>query len=193
MKRYFAGLMFISLLTAGCGGLGKEVKFDTVQTGAFVFGYIDRNEAPLPVEWVRYRPVSAGPKDPLLEFRVDEGLFYREDLAPAQYELARFGADEGMLHWWYPEKSSLGIPFTVATPGQLLYLGSYRLRGSQTNDPFDHQYSIEKTAFPSELEVLKKILPNAKGSSWEPLLRKRIQQLSADVKPTRPGELVPVQ
>jgi len=67
--------------------------------------------------------------------------------------------------------------FRIEKAGQIYYMGSFKAH--YKGDLFSESYTIEEVKTPSELEVMQKLLPNAKGSPWEPIIENRIDQLSA--------------
>ncbi|GEM_PF-5734644 len=186
---FLAASFFWALGPVGSGG---ELNPDLTKDRTLVFGFINAGDAPSVPDWFQFAPAPQGKDGVSYDFRVEDGAFYREDLYPGHYQFLQFGVGDALgagswtVHWGDPQKD-----FAAPQSGKLYFLGSYRLR-AKNDDPLDKGYYIEPTAFPNELEVLKKILPRLKGGPWKPLVEQRIMALSAAVTPTSPNELAPV-
>ena len=195
MKRFSLFAVPLFLLALGLPGRAEEVKPQLVKETAFVFGYVGLGEAPAPPKWCQYMPVPT-PKDKKgLTFKMEDGVFYGDDVKPGDYKLYDF-VGEGIYsaplagNWWFVFGDKEG-GFSVPQPGQFHYVGSFRVRKG-SDDALKNDYYAERTAYPNELEILKEILPHLKDNPWAPLVSKRIGELTAQVTPTSPNELAPV-
>lgn len=156
---------------------------DPPETTVMVYGYLDMEDAPTVVDYVHLKQVKPKSETPYWSTAVDEGHFFATGLVPGSYQFSNFGGVNCLLGNFLcgtPHEYSFpaqGEGFRFPKPG-LYFLGSYKYkhidRGMFKADNFD----IEPTRKPTELEVLKKILPHYQGDRWQPLIEKRIRELS---------------
>lgn len=169
--------LLLAVLLAGCGGLSKKVDEMEDPNTAFVFGYMDMDEAPTHLAhfWLRQGGPKADKK--CCTMRINDGMFYREGIKPAPYQFEEFGGPGGMfsnVSYWtfsFPRQTD---GFRIDRPG-VYYVGSYKYKKAGTfwNPKFD----VETTKKPGEKELLEKILPYTAGTKWEARLRARLKEL----------------
>ncbi len=117
--------------------------------------------------------------------RIDGKAFYREDfVTPGSFQLNEYGGSPRSLFtnvsqydMKFPDQ---GYTFTLNQAGRIYYIGSYKV--IQKGDFFASDSYLERLDHPNQLEVLQMILPDAKGSPWEPIIENAIRILS-----TRPS------
>jgi hypothetical protein len=114
--------------------------------------------------------------------RHDKGAFYNETIEPGSYQLSGLGgrgkgflifASNDIYKFTFPAQAE-GIRASQA--GKLYYIGSYKLMSK--GDLFSQTYYIVPSKSPTPKEILEMILPHAKGNQWEPLIERRIKELS---------------
>ena len=156
---------------------------DPPESTVMVYGYLDMEDAPTVLDYFHFKQVKPKTDTPYWSTAVDDGHFYGTGLVPGSYQFNTFGGTNCLLgnflcgtphEYSFPAQND-GFRFTK--PG-LHYVGSYKYkhidRGMFKSDNFD----IEPTRKPTELEVLRKILPHFKGDRWAPHIEARIKELS---------------
>lgn len=184
MKKIGILLVLMALLNFGCAGFSRNLEFNSVATGAFVFGYIDTKDMPCNMDWIEYKQVLPSVEKPYFYFRTDKGAFYREDLVPGSFQLADFGGRGKPFLFIFPSNTNIDVSFPVQDSGfrvkeagRFYYLGSYKAKDK--GDFFKADFHVEPIEHPNEREVLEMILPRAKGNPWEPLIEQKIEQLKS--------------
>jgi len=186
--RKFGIFVFLTILMSGivgCGGMSKYLsEKDTPETTCLVVGYLDADKTPTHVGWVQLKQYLPKTDKPIWNCRVDNGLFYREGLLPGSYALDNYGG--GSTDVWASLNGDKGAIISFSSQeagyhfekaGKIYFLGSFKVH--YKGDLFSEKYAIEEIKTPSELEVMKKLLVNSKGSPWVPYIESRIEQLSA--------------
>jgi len=176
-------LLLLAAVTLSACASGWQAVDDPPESTVMVYGYLDMEDAPTVVDYLHLKQVKPKSERPYWATGVDEGYFYSTGLVPGSYQFSTFGGVNCLLgnflcgtphEYSFPAQSE---GFRFAKPG-LYFLGSYKYkhidRGLFKADNFD----IEPTRKPSELEVLKKILPHYQGDRWQPHIEKRIKELS---------------
>lgn len=142
---------------------------------SLVFGYLDLSEAPSPLGWVEFRQVSPATSRPYYEMRVDHGVFYMEKFPPGVYVMGQFGgrrADGTNLAYTLP-RNSPAVHVAIHTPG-LHFVGAYKYRAVKQNGQPTGRFEIDKLPHPDEVEVLRRILPHARGTPWAKRIQARL-------------------
>lgn len=168
---------------AGCGvGRYLETKSSPVN-GSLVVGYLDTKKASCDLQWMNFKPKSLLPNNSRFGFRIDKGAFYKEGVLAGFYEFENFGGQS--TEFWdhlngvhykfkFPDPN---VKFVIEEPGKIYFVGSYQV-STQVN-ALGESTKITAVNSPGELEVLKMILPDTKGSEWEARIKDRISQLSS--------------
>lgn len=130
-----------ALLAGGIAGCGKGAQIRlSPPAGAdssLVFGYFDMGEAPTHLGWVKVAYESGGASEEL-DFTVQDGIFYRENVSRGSLSVTAFGGSTGGKFISIPKlglrsfvnfrydipPQSLG-EFTIDTPG-VYFLGAFR-------------------------------------------------------------------
>ena len=199
-KKYIFLLLTLSLvLFSSCSSIGGYVngktlnkkEFGPPETHTLMFGHMDVEEAPLhlPVnntakdyqEYIQMNPE----KEPLIflpiYFQGSVMSFYPMEpgvnlrLMFSRYSIMRFYGNythTTVYQFWpflgWPESSTLW--FSCKKPG-LQYIGSYiRTKSGYKKD-------MEKDSAKNELSALEGIKEYYKGTSWESVIEKRIEEL----------------
>jgi hypothetical protein len=158
---------------AGCAPRGRDARMlgpPVDPRRSIVYGYIDMAEASTRLEWMEFRQLAPPTGTPYYQMRVHEGIFYMEKFPPGTFRMTEFGGrlwNGRQLAYSMPRQSP-ALQVVITEPG-LYFLGSFRYRA----DPAGH-FEIDRIASPSASEVLRKLLPFARGSDWEELIRARL-------------------
>lgn len=174
--------ILLAATLAACGGGWVKVD-DPPESTVMVYGYFDMKDAPTVVDYVHLKQVKPKSERPYWSTGVKDGYFFSTGLVPGSYQFSTFGGVNCLLGSFL-----CGTPHEYSFPAQgegfrfpkagLYFLGSYKYkhidRGLFKADNFD----IEPVKSPTELEVLKKILPEYQGDRWQPYIEKRIKELS---------------
>ncbi len=186
--RFLSAALLLAFLAA-CGG--KMVKEGKGQT-ALLFGHIGMDEAPSGLDWVRLRQMKPKTEEPFWNMRLDEGLFYCENMPVGSYVLDQFGGGGGLklgsvrffsnttYYYDVPVQSGKDFQFRVEKPG-LYFTGAFAYkRLASTAERFfgmETKYDIVKAPGPSEAELLERLLEFTEGTGWHGDVRKRLQAL----------------
>jgi hypothetical protein len=192
MKLFYGLLLISSYFIVGCVGLSKQLEFTDTQSHSLVVGYLETDKTPANMDLVEYKQVTPASDKPYYYFRVDKNVFYREDFfAPGRYKLYQFIGHPRSIFTQISEYD-IAFPdnfnFNVGQPGKVYFLGSYK--GTQVGGDLFSTGHVEyqRLEHPSELEVLQMILPDAIGSTWEPVIQNAIAALSG--QPAAPAAAV---
>lgn len=183
-KLFAIGL--IALALAGCASLQRPIR-TSPQNGA-IFGYFD---IPRPFGYLQHLSILGAntgfnlyvgiPND--VRYIVRGGAFFAYDAKPGQYQIAAFYTVDGGYfnreqHEFNLVKGMLGSrayndrlmqdSFFTVKPGELHYVGVKKIYiGKQQGLTTDGTFSVGEAQTPTEKEVLEKLIPALKGSSWQ--------------------------
>jgi hypothetical protein len=185
MKRFLLLAGLAGLLNTGCAGISKQLEFNDTTSHSLVVGYLDMEKAPSHLHWLEYKQVSPASEAPYYYMRLDNGLFYREDLVtPGGFQLHKFG---GMGRGFFNGNTRYilsfpgqGYSFGLKQPGKVYFLGAYKV--FEQGDFFASQIYLEKLDRPNQLDCLEMLLPNTVGTAWEPIVQRTIQALKARMR-----------
>jgi len=181
MKKSLLLAALAGLLNTGCAGISKQLEFNDTAAHSLIFGYLDMEKAPCHMHWVEYKQLAPPSETPYYSTRIDNGLFYREDIAaPGTFQLVNFGGfGRGFFNGntKYILKFPTGYTFRAKAPGQIYFLGAYKVY--EKGDFFSSEIFLDKMEHPNQRECLEMLLPNAVGTAWEPLIQRQIRSLKA--------------
>ncbi len=162
--RALSTLALIVTVLTGCAGATPIDPEDPNR--ALVFGYIDMENAPSDLDWVkvrRYKPMDTNP----YRCGVEDGLFWHLGVKPGSYQVEDFGGNGGLLggtNYRYDFATSGRNPTAVRIrePG-IYFLGAYRYvheEGDRMLVLFSmpDKFSMERIDSPSERELLERLL-----------------------------------
>ncbi|HKI96891.1 MAG TPA: hypothetical protein VKB51_00320 [bacterium] len=167
--------------------LAPQLDAKSKPDGAFVFGYIDMKAAKTGLDWAYLKQTEPKVFDPDHTSRAFQNVFYLENLPDGVFRLDGFGGNtwsffhKGQYFFaTYPVDYNLQLASKVQVrvdrPG-VYFMGAYRYVHHDSGFLGDDTFSLEPISEPTERQVLERILPEAKGGPWEPLLRKHLAQL----------------
>jgi hypothetical protein len=178
--RLFA-LLLVTTTLAACSGWQKVD--DPPESTVMVYGFLDMEDAPTVVDYVHLKQVKPKSERPYWGTGVEDGYFYSTGLVPGSYQFSTFGGVNCLLgnflcgtphEYSFPAQTE---GFRFLKPG-LYFLGSYKYKHIDQGFFKADNFEIDRIKKPTELDVLKKILPQYKGDRWEPYIEKRIRELS---------------
>jgi hypothetical protein len=180
MKKLYLLLVMSSLALGGCAGISRQLEFTDTSSHSLVFGYLDTEKSPCNLDYIEYQQVSPAIEKPFYYMRIDHEAFYREDfVTPGSFKLYQYGGSPRSIFtnisrydMKFPEE---GYGFSIRQPGRLYYIGSYKV--VQKGDFFASDSYLVRLDHPNQLEVLQMILPDAKGTTWEPIIENAITRL----------------
>lgn len=177
MRAFRLGLALMAVGLSGCAGLSQKLEYGDTQKSLLI-GYFDVEKSPCNLHWIEFEQVAPDVERPFFYMRIDQGVFYREDLStPGAFQLTAFGGSgRGFLKGGtqYKIRFPAGqYGFSINRPGGVYFLGSYRIY--EKGDFFASDTYLERVSHPTELEVLRMVLPNAVGTPWEPIIQNAIR------------------
>lgn len=183
-------------------GLNGCVNFEKMRdmpggTQSLAFGYIDAAGAGTTLYRVRFAQAvpddkeqaskepapreqalkNQTPKEQTMDVRVRGNAFYLENLPKGDYRIAHFVRRLRKMSYVVelPAAGPEARAFQIDKPG-LYFVGSYKYTQYDRGDN-KLEYEFKPAAWPTEKQVLEIILPQAQGTQWEDLIRKRIAEL----------------
>lgn len=191
-RGYFL-IMLISVAVTSCTIFIKirkspELEERTDKNTILVVGYFDDSQSPFNIGWGDLKQIRPASDEPYKELRAnDDGLFYLENLPTGSYKLMSIeGREKGALSTqpWIvrlPEpsedKAFRRTELRAKKPG-VYFLGSYKLALMKKGGLFsDDKFETTALKKPTEKQVLKKLLKQAKGTRWEKVIKQRISKL----------------
>jgi hypothetical protein len=197
MRRLTAAILVLLALAALGPGLsarhGDKLDEPRDDRQSLLFGFIDMDREGPDLEWASLQQAAPLIKEPLREMRVDpdmDGFFYLENVPPGSHQLHAFGGGNYFAgHAGYAmrlhDRNATAV--RIDKPG-LYYLGTYRFDVSWERDGMRRvgAWDLKPRAYPGEAQLLKKLLPRATGTKWEPLMKARIDAL-ANPPPSPPA------
>lgn len=197
--RAIAILGSVSLaVVAGCSS--KHLDKRTGNGESLVFGYIDMEGAPTRLDGVSMKQVSPATDRPFWNLRVDDGMFYVENVPLGSYRVVQFNGVDALdlgicyvpcgiqsgasYNYKLPEYGEDGAGLIrIEKPG-VYYLGSWKYSGVGNGLCLGIGFSVPKydllpTKTPAEPELLERLLPHAEKSGWNEPILARISELQA--------------
>jgi len=164
-----------ALLLAACGGLSKQMEEPKDSDRSLVYGYVDMEDGPCPLDWFNMKQVLPKVEEPYWGFRTADGAFYAEYIPLGSFQLWSFGGAKTFGNTFWTFKFPQQLPgLRIEKPG-LYFVGSFRMKDE--GNFFKSKYDIDLADKPTEREVIEKILPYAKGTEWDDWLRRRLKEL----------------
>ena len=190
----FSALLAL-ILFAGCGLTfqartlkDKEMDQPRKDEEAFVFGYVDMEEAKTGLDWAFMTQVEPRVFDPNRYFRAHEDIFYLENMSKGLFRWEYFGGN-GVGHVtgtyfgtyavdYFLKKFKEEITIRVPKAG-VFFLGAYKYVHVDGGFGKKDSFSLKPVSKPTERELLEKILAFAEDTKWEATLRKHLRRLKA--------------
>jgi hypothetical protein len=168
-------------LLSGCGH-SINMKEIEAPDRALVYGFIDMQDAPSNLSWVKLYQALPKTDKPYIHMGVTEGAFFLDNTKPGAYKLSDFGGvgwfglEQRMYQYNFPTYGSNETAVRVNKSG-LYFLGSYRYKKVSTSLFEKRKFDVERVNQPTEKEVLEKIMPYAKNTGWEKLIQQRMREV----------------
>ena len=187
----FLATGLVAAAISSCTFAGRDVSDPHLDAkaevkGAFVYGYIDMQDAKSDLNWAFLKQTEPKVFDPDFTARTFKSAFYLENLPQGTFRLNGFGGNTwsffhaGRLFATYPVDYELQLASNVSVdirkPG-IYYLGAFRYVRHKGGFLEDDTFELKRASTPSERDVLQIILPEASGSPWAPLLTNRLSHL----------------
>ncbi len=182
-KKVVTGILMIALMLFGCGP-SLHVEDITDQNNSLVFGYIDVRC----MSWVQLQSAGGQKGQSLITIkRVEDGLFYMENIPPASYQILRFGCGGtphgktgitygpgGSLVFNFPQYGKNETAIRITNPG-ILFMGAYEYEKVKTGFFEDEKFNIKKSGSPSERQLLDRLQKYTEDTRWHEMVRKRME------------------
>lgn len=172
-------LMLVALsLLVGCGD--RPFIKPEANDESMIIGYIDMADAPGSFNGVHVKRIQPVSKTPYYNFWIDGGMFYRSPVAPGVYKMDSFSSYSRWSNTNYtlnfPKSGRSEMDLKITKPG-VYYVGSWKYAKVKTGF-FEHgKFDLIRIEKPTELDLLKQVLPKAKDPYWVNMINKRIKEL----------------
>ncbi len=157
---------------------------------SMVFGYLDMERAPTPLERLGMRRISPPGGARFYQMRIHQGIFYLEKFPPGVYELNEFGGQgilRGQRAYRLPRQSP-DLRIEIPAP-DLYFLGAWRFEPG--SGPAGGAFTLGRIEKPRQSEILERLLPFAQGTAWEERLSNRLEKLKREGASNRPADSGP--
>jgi len=189
VKKLIFGLLIL-IVTSGVTGCALRQPADPSMT-SLVYGHVDMSEAPgkADMDTIKLMRAATQQKPVMLKGKVDynggisasrrPGNFWVYNLMPGSYQIAEIvGMPTGfsmggptMYHLSFAQSQKNASAMRIDEPG-LHYMGSFKVVASEKS-----KFEMVRVDYPSEMEVLEKILKRNSMSYWEPIIKQRLAEL----------------
>lgn len=187
MKKIIALTLFLLSLSIATGCVSRPaLKKPKTPNESLIFGHVDMREAPGRFTGAVMKQVQPVAKQPYrTSWVVKHDFFLENGVPPGVYKMDNLrtlgGFQSSVVYVYEFPKTGRGqMDVKVTKPG-LYYAGAWKFKkvkvgfvdGMKGKGKFD----IVPAKSPSELEVLKRILPFSKDDYWTNMIEKRIREL----------------
>ena len=175
-------LLLAAGLLASCGG-GTFQKPET-QNESIIIGYLDMDDAPGSFNGVSMKKLQPAEKKPYYYFATEGGIFYRGHVPPGVYKMDSFTSFSRLKNTSYtfnfPQSGRSEMDLRITKPG-VYFVGSWKFKKVDVSAKewlFGRgKFDLVRIEKPTELELLKKIQPEANEPYWADMIRRRIAEL----------------
>ena len=194
---FLAACFFIAWNWAGCSaetliveGPPKFLNDVDMPNRSLAFGFIDTAGLQVSVEWVTFELFDTPAGSLSLKAHVKRGLFFPENLVPGSYRVASSGGHfrgkycQRSLRCKYPV--TYGLPpnlrifrFKIEREG-IFPLGAARATSPTVESEAPKSVNMQRISHPPEHEMIRQILPYAKGTAWFGRLEARLDMLKRE-------------
>lgn len=159
MKRTgFIISLLVTLMTAGCAGIPKDLQWTDTEKYSMVYGFIDAK-----FSWCDF--VDLKEPDRRVGFRVDKGLIYHEGIVSGRsYRIVGFGGGRTVFHLPVQESGFYG-----GDRGTVQCVGYFGFEKKGGNNYVNRLMG-------NRVKMLELVLPHAKGNPWEANIRKQLEK-----------------
>ncbi|MDK9556949.1 hypothetical protein QQF73_04870 [Marinobacter sp. M216] len=177
----FNGLTLLAVaLLAGCAFSGGGRSIDD-PTSSLVFGYMDMEEAPTSMDYVKLQQVAPRSEAGYWDMGTDDGIMYNQYVPPGSFKVAHFGGSSFLMgehRYSFPTYGRNATAVTIEVPG-IYFIGAYAYQEVDTGFFEADKFSIEPTETPSEKELLNTLLTMdwVEGTQWESRIKNRLAEL----------------
>lgn len=164
------------------GGCGSQpfLKPETTNE-SLIIGYVDWDDAPGKLTGVSIKKIQPVEERPYYNFWIDGGTFYRSSVKPGVYKMDSMRSHRsfpaGSWIFNFPQSGRGEMDVKVVKPG-IYYVGSWKYKEIKTGFFEQGKFDLERIAKPTELELLKQVLPEARDPYWVEMINRRIRELS---------------
>ncbi len=140
-----------------------------------VYGYIDTSVMTEKMENLGiWRVYPKGPSGDVVKYKciVSKGYFANGNLEPGSYMIQKFYG--GDYSFYLGAQSELS--YRIYKKGTCNFLGSYKLLHN-AGQMKKNEFGVEKLVYPDEKAVIAEVLKKARGTPWEPALKKRLKAI----------------
>ena len=178
------GAICALFLLAACASSTPVDPNDT--TRSVVYGYIDMEDAPSSLGWVRIMDYDSDDESGY-NAAADDGIFYHVGIAPGPHQVDSFGRS---TTWWSNTNYSYQFgadgrnqtALRIKRPG-VYFMGAYRYVSVSSGWFEPGKFEMKKIKRPGEREILTKVLARMAADNPEYLrqiamVRRRLAQLA---------------
>ncbi len=180
---FIALLMLLSLSSCASSPYLKDLKDPMDDKLSLVIGYIDMEESPAKLQWVRIKQLQPETDRPYFGFLIAEDMFYIPYIKLGIFKFHEFG---GASKSYFIDRTNYTFSFPAQGKGEwdpviqipgIYFVGSYKFKKIETGFFEQGKFDLVKINNPTEKEVLKKILKYAEKTKWEQKILKRLDEL----------------
>ena len=178
-------ILALVLTFSGCGPslhLGEMAD----ENSSLVFGYINVKC----MSWVQLRKAGADTDSSYVTTkRVEDGLFYAENIEAGSYQILRFGCGgipigkEGVMYgntgatvFRFPENERNETSVRISKPG-VYFMGAFKYHEVKTGMFENEKFNIDKSDSPSQRQLLDRVEKFAIDTKWDKMIRKKLQEV----------------
>lgn len=178
---YFKALTLLAAaLLTGCAFSGGGRSIDD-PTSSLVFGYMDMEEAPTSMDYVKLQQVAPRAEAGFWDMGTDDGIMFNQYVPPGSFKVAHFGGSSFLMgehRYSFPTYGRNATAVTIEEPG-IYFIGAYAYQDVDTGFFEAGKFSIEPTNNPSEKDLLQTLLAMdwVKGTQWEARIKNRLAEL----------------
>lgn len=148
---------------------------------SMIIGYVDMGDAPGSFNGVYVKKIQPVEKKPYYNFWLDGGMFYRSPVAPGVYKMDSIKSFSRWTNTSYsfnfPQTGRSEMDVRISKPG-VYYVGSWKYKKVDTGFFERGKFDLVRVQKPTELELLKRVLPEARDPYWVDMINKRIRELA---------------
>jgi len=160
-------LVVSALIVGGCSSSVTKIVDPKNKKIAFVYGYINMNEAKARLSWValrRYRPSAQRYGSDIIDgtFFQSDGIFFHIGVDLGTYQVERFGSNANSGYFYTFGASGKNVTARNINKPGLHYMGAYKYISEKDRWGRAKKFSMKQTKQPTEKELLTALLKHVK-------------------------------
>lgn len=182
-KKTALWIVVIAFLVSGCISIStppRGMSQSPKPNSSIVYGYIDMKEAPVWINQVfmqLYTGTKYGREQRGTWMRVENGIFYKENILPGTYIITGFGGINPRAEYWYdlPYKGKRAFIVKVGKASSVYFAGALKFKSVKKVSFFKGKFRTQRMNV-QKLKLLKQIRPYAKHPHWIKLIDKKLDR-----------------